>query len=203
MKIKLNYLAVISIIFITILYYNVTLNSPIVFGDEGYHTFLAKWMAENQIIPLYRILYETSISHPKFWTQPLLSILESFIWTLAGETGIKLLLPVFSTLTAFLIYIFMKQFNQAKAGLAAAFIFLLTPALITYGVLSYTDSMLVLFFMCFIIFSYKAIENNKKIDVILAAVFISLGILTKIIAVVGIPLFLISFFWNKNFHIVL
>ena len=198
MKIKLDHIAIFSIIFISILYYNVSLNSPIVFGDEGYYTYLAKWMAENQIIPVYRVLYETSIAHPKFWTQPLFSFIEAFMWMLLGEPGIKILLPIFSILTAFLIYIFMRDLNQAKAGLAATFIFLLTPALITYGVLAYTDTMLVLFFMCFVIFSHKAFETNRKIHIILASIFISLAILTKITAVVGIPLLLVYFILSKN-----
>src|SRR5438445_13798257 len=42
--------------FLLIVFYmeiQVTLNSPIAFGDEGFHTFLARWIGTNAEYPTY------------------------------------------------------------------------------------------------------------------------------------------------------
>lgn len=182
MKIKLTYKVLIlffTVALFGVLYYNVTLNYPLAFGDEGYYSSVARWISENKILPFYEPYWETDAYKQIFLHLPLFIITLIVPWFFLGEVGIKLLLPVFAILSSFMIYIFIKNFERKKSGLAAALIFLSTPALITYAVMAYTDSLLALFFLCSAYFGYLSFEKNKKIPAIISGVFAALAMLTK------------------------
>lgn len=197
-KPNLNHLAVAVIIVVAIFYYNVVLNSPIVFGDEGNYASHARWTARNMLIP-EEYVFVADTYHLPFIAKPVFYLFESFAWILFGEIGIKLLIPIFSILTAIMIYLFLKKFDRPKAGLAAALIFLLTPSLITHGVLGYADTLFCLLSLCSIYFGYVAFENNSKIHVGLAGLFAGLALLAKITAPFIFILFLAYFILFKKF----
>jgi 4-amino-4-deoxy-L-arabinose transferase-like glycosyltransferase len=197
MKIKVGYIVILFIFIVGILFYNITLNSPIVFGDEGYYAYHAKMLSKNYILPKFEYL-GTRILHRPFSKLPFFILLDTFAWFVDGEFGIKLLIPLFSILSAFMVYIFMKKFYNENAGLMAAFIFLLTPALITYSVLNYVDSLLGLLFVFGMYFGYKGLNNGKKRDLILAGIFGAFTILTKVTGLLLLALFLIYFIFSKK-----
>ena len=72
MKINKDYIAIAVIFLMFIMFLNVTMNSPIVFGDEGYYAYQAEYISENNIIPLYEALRETDIFHPVLTRPPLI-----------------------------------------------------------------------------------------------------------------------------------
>lgn len=182
-----------------IFYSAVSLISPIAFGDEGFYAAESRWIAENGIYPIYEPMRETGILHEKIVIPPLYSIIQSFMWLIGGELGIKFLIPIFSILAAAMIYLFLKNFDKPKAGLAAAVVFLTTPSLITYGVLNYTDTLLCLFFICSAYFGYISFESKKMIYSILAGIFIGLTFLSKGSGFLIIAILILYFLLSMKF----
>ena len=166
MKIRMDYIAIIIVIAIGILFYNVVLRTPIVFGDEGYYSYIARWIAENGILPKYEVVWQTNVYHPKLYYPPLFYTTESFFWLIDGELFVKLLIPIFSLLAALMLYIFMKKINRQLVGLVAAFTFLMTPALVTYSVLAYTDTLLALLLISSVFFFYQALKTKNKMQLV-------------------------------------
>jgi len=181
MKINKDYIAIVMILVIFILFLNTTLKTPIVFGDEGYYSYQAKWIADNSILPKYETYKETDVFHPTMSRPPLFIITESFFF-MFGEIAVKFMIPIFSILTAFMLYIFLKKTVNANAGLAAALIYLATPSLVTYAVMTYVDTMFSLLVLCSLYFGYLALEHGQKKDTILSGIFFGLATLTKITA---------------------
>jgi len=182
MKIKKDYIAILIILAMFAMYLNVTLNSPIVFGDEGYYAYQSQYMADNHIIPKYETFKETDVFHPVLTKAPLFLMIQSFGFLVGGAAGVKFLMPVFAMLTSFMLYIFLKKTVSENAGLGAALLYMITPSLVTYGVLGYVDTLLGLLLVCSLYFGYMSMESNNKKGAILAGIFAGLAVLTKVTA---------------------
>ncbi len=181
MKINKDCVAIGVILIIFILYLNVSLNSPIVFGDEGYYAYTAEWTVENNIIPEYLPVWDTDIYHNKLYKLPMFLMFETFFFMIAGEAGMKFMMPLFAMLGALLIYVFMKKIGKPNVGIIASFIFLAAPAIVTYGVLNYVDVLAAMFFILAFMFMYKAFESEHfdKRACLLTGIFGGLAVLTK------------------------
>lgn len=196
MAFKMKYIdiiAVFSILLVGLLYYLVVLSTPIIFGDEGFYASLARWTAENKIFPKYDPSHETDIWHMPNIKLPLFVLTGSFAWLLAGEAGLKFIIPLFSILSAFLIYIFFKKVEMKKAGLAAALVFLFIPSVVTFGVMSYTESMLGLMFLVSAYFAFETFRTGNKFFAVLAGIFVGFTVLSKIQGVLIGPIILAYF----------
>ena len=178
LKLNLNIVAIVLILSIALLYYNVVLRSPIVFGDEGNYASNARWIARNMLISKEHAFHGYP-NHQFLLMKPVFYLFEASGWILLGELGIKLIIPTFSILTAFMIYLFLKEFERPKAGLVAAFMFLMTPSLITYGVMGYVDALLCLLLISSAYFLFKSFHNQRKIYPVLSGIFFGLSVLTK------------------------
>ncbi len=175
-----NMAAGLMIAVFSILYMLVTINSPIVFGDEGYYGTASRWMAENKIIPEFYPHFETKIYHERFAvSKPVFFLYETFGYFFGGEFLVKILLPLTATVSALLIYFLGKKFFSWPAGLIAAGFFLMTPAVVTYGVLGYTDILFVALSLGAILFGTSALAGGRKIHILLAGIFTGLALLTK------------------------
>ena len=81
-----DYAAGVLILVAFILYTLVTINSPIVFGDEGYYGTASRWMAKNLIIPEFFPLFENKIAHEKFSvSKPVFFLYETVGYFFGGE----------------------------------------------------------------------------------------------------------------------
>lgn len=189
-KVSLNIVAIILIAAISMQYFWVSLNTPIVFGDEGFYASTSRWIADNGILPKYLPLFQSDISHRPFTNKSFFIMFETFFWMLGGGLGLKILFPIFSVLTAFMIYVFMKKMGNEKAGIVALFIFLFTPSLITYGVMGYVDTLLALLSIMAVYFGYLAFEKSNRLHAVLSGIFIGLALLTKVSG----PYLLVLFF---------
>ncbi len=186
-----NYAAGILIAVAFVLYALVTLNSPIVFGDEGYYGTAARWMAKNLIIPEFFPHFETEIYHERFSvSKPLFFLYETFGYFFGGETLVKILIVLPAVVGALLVYIIGKKYFGPPAGLAASVFFLLTPSLVTYGVLGYVDALFVMLVLAALYFGLLAFEKGDKRSLLTAGVFTGLAVLTK-----NSALFLLLFFF--------
>jgi len=122
---------------------------------------------------------------------------ESFFFHF-GETAVKFILPIFAALTAFMLYIFLKRTVSEDAGLFAVLLFMTTPSLVTYGVLSYVDTMMLLLMTCSLYFGYMAIESDNQKGAILSGIFAGLATLTKITAPIIFVILGLYFVFRKK-----
>ncbi|TRZ55512.1 hypothetical protein D4Q76_00280 [archaeon] len=175
-----------------IFYFSVALTSPIVFGDENNYAVNGKWIEQNLIIPQYQPYFQTAVMHNLFGVKPLYYVFVAFS-RIAGEFGNKMLLPVFSILTSLMIYLFLKKDGLPKAGMVAAFAFLMIPGLVTYGVLNYVETSLALFFAAAAMFGFYAFSHNSMKYAVLAGIFSGFALLTDTTGIFIIPVFVLYF----------
>ncbi len=186
-----DYMALALIFIFGALYLLVSINAPIVFGDEGYYGTAARWMAKNLIIPEFFPHFETEIYHERFSvSKPLFFLYETFGYFFGGETLVKILIVLPAVVGALLVYIIGKKYFGPPAGLAASVFFLLTPSLVTYGVLGYVDALFVMLVLAALYFGLLAFEKGDKRSLLTAGVFTGLAVLTK-----NSALFLLLFFF--------
>jgi len=178
MRISINHIAILLIILAASQYFLVSLASPIIFGDEGYYASNSKWISENHIIPEFYPYNQNSIIKNRFDIIPIFFLFEIFGFYF-GETGAKLIIPIFSVLSALVIYSIMKKLKNKIAGFFSAIVLLMTPAFVTYGVMGYTDTLLLLLSLLTINFIIKAFEDKMKVDILMSGIFLGFTILTK------------------------
>jgi len=180
MKFSFEMIALIIILAATTQYFIISLTTPVVFGDEGYYASRARWIADNHLLPKTEPYYETDTYHQRFVKPPIYIMINTFGWLAAGELGIKLLLPVFSVLSAFIVYMLLKKMGHPRAGIAAAFSLTMVPSMVTYGVLNYVDTMLVMLVAAFMHFCYESFSSERRANAVVAGIFAGFAILTKI-----------------------
>lgn len=191
---------IVLLIFLSIvlaLELQVTINSPIVFGDEGFHTRLAQWIGEEREYPVWYPFAGTKLVRSGFFRPPLWNILEGSFYFLFGfnEIIVKLLTPfIGSILIGLAVYILVKRVFSKEVGFVTAAIAVTVPSLVTYSVLFYTDILFTLYFSLFIFTFILAIKTENKKYWILAGVFSGLTVLTKNPGVIIVPFSIILFF---------
>jgi hypothetical protein len=171
----------------------ITLVSPIAFGDEGFHTHLARWISVHKEIPEFLPLYGTLIHREGFARPPLWNILEGFFYLFGfNETIVKILVPFITLLSGLSIYSLFKRVLNERTSLIAALIYVSLPCIVTYSVLFYVD-MLVNFWIILSLGSFCLWEKFKdKKYLLLSTLFTGLAILTK---TTGYFLLLFYFFY--------
>jgi 4-amino-4-deoxy-L-arabinose transferase-like glycosyltransferase len=199
MKIKLEYIAIIAIIVLTSYYALKNSTLPIAFGDEGYHLAMSKWLAQNQIVPRYDPFVNSGIQHSKTLYPLLFHSIMGFIFLFLGEFGLKIMPAIFAGLTSLVILVFSKEFDKTGVGgLIASVAFLMTPSVVLYSFLGYTDTLLALLTTLSAYFIFKSFEPEAtKNQVFLAGIFSGLAMLTKISAAVIFLILIFCFVLNK------
>jgi len=197
MKINWNYVAIAVILIIGLLYFNVTVNSPIIFGDEGYWASSARLVSEKGIFPEYEEFHSTEVYHKKFTKAPLFIIFEVLPFMLLGEFGIKLLIPIFTIFSAFMLYFIFKDMGKKKAGIAAAASLMLIPGIVTYGVLNYAETSMLFMFLASIFFATKYVKDNKLIYQLLSGIFAAFAALTDVTGIFILGVILAYFIVSK------
>ena len=186
--------AVLLLSFIVyILYLGVTVSKPIIFGDEGFHAEVSKWIGENGIYPKwYPLFYDTESSKGGFLRPPLLyMVFSGFALPGWNELVVKLVIPLFSVLTALILFLWVRELISPEAGLFAALLFLMIPSQVTYAVLFYSDGLFLLTAMMSIFFFHKYIKTERPLFFSLTAVFTALSLLTKTSGPVMLVFFLL------------
>lgn len=199
----LVFLIIVGLVFI--LEMNTTLKSNIVFGDEGFHAGISRWISQNKEYPQWNPLGYTNLSQTNFARPPLFHLLEAgFLFVLGRhELIFKFLSPFTAALTVIAFYLLVKRLYNKELGLISSLIFIGLPSFVTYAVLVF-DEILFVFNMLLFTFTFLlAIKENSRKYWVLSAVFAGLTILTKnvgIVLILFIPLsFLYIFIKEKNF----
>lgn len=170
------------LIFVFYLEAQVTLNSPIAFGDEGYHTLMAQWIGTEKEYPIWEPTYGSLIDKSSFNQKPMWNLLEGSFYMLFGfnDVIVKILTPfIASILLGLSVFILVKKIYNGKIGLISSIIVITLPTITTYGVLVYTDSLFTFYFSLFVLTFILAFKTEKMKYWILSGVFASLAILIK------------------------
>lgn len=190
------------IVFLTVVFYQelkVTFNSPISFGDEGFHTRVAQEIAK-QTEYFVSLPFEGTklFKVDLFERPPLWNILESSFFVFGyNEFIVKTLTPfIAAILVGISIFVVASKLYNKRVGLFAALIIVALPSFATYSILFYTDILFTWFFSLSILLLVYAMRTEKLKYFILAGVLGSLAILSKTPGFLIIPIFGICFLYS-------
>lgn len=174
----------------------VSLSSPIVFGDEGFHTRMAQWIAQEQEYPKYIPFVGFDLSRAGYYREPLWNFLVGSFFFLFGfnDVFVKILTPFISSLlSGLMIYILVKRIYDKKIGFLASIISITVPSVVTYALLVYVDSLFLFYFSAFAFTLILALEEDRKKYYFLAGSFGALAFLTKLTGTI-VPLIVFLIF---------
>lgn len=193
---------ILLLIFLGVVFFlelQVTLNSPIAFGDEGHHTTWAKYIGENREYPILEPMFGTKIDKLTFHHKPLWQILQGSFYLIFGfhDVIVKFLTPfIGSVLLGLAVFVLIKKIYNKEVGLIASFISVGIHSLVTYSVLVYTDALLTLYFFLSVSMLILALKENRKRYWILSGIFGAFSILTKNVGYAILPLIGICFLYK-------
>ena len=199
----LVFLIIVGLVFI--LEMNTVLKSHIVFGDEGFHAGIARWIAQNKEYPQWNPLGYTNLSQTNFARPPLFHLLEAGFLLILGrhELIFKFLSPFIAALTLIACYLLVKGLYNKELGLISSLILIGLPSFVTYAVLVFDEILFVFNMMLFTFTFLLAVKENSKKYWMLSTIFAGLTILTKnvgIVLILFIPLaFLYILLKERNF----
>jgi len=160
----------------------VTFNTPISFGDEGFHTRMSQWIAQNGEYPVWVPFVRNAVWKTSYSRQPFWNILEASFFFILGfnEAIVKFLVPFISLMTGITVYFIGKEFYNKRIGLMASAILVTLPSFVTYSVLFYTDALVTLFTSMFMLTFLMALKTGKKLHMLAAGSFGALMFMTKL-----------------------
>ncbi len=160
----------------------VTLNSPIAFGDEGYHVTVARWMGTNIEYPQYTPLHGSALQPERFNRLPMWNLTEAAFYMLLGfnDLIIKFLMPFLSLMTGVLVYTFVKKIYSEDVALISSIITVSIPSFVTYSLVFYTTVPFVFFFSFALLSFLYLIKSSDRRFWILTGLFSGFAILTNV-----------------------
>lgn len=197
-------LLLILIGLVLILEANVSLRAPIIFGDEGFHAGLSKWIVENKEYPKWGPLGYTNVFKIDYARPPLFHILGAGFLFLLGkhEIALKILPSLLGALIGIVFYLLVKRLYDKEISFISTLILVGLPSFVTYTVLFFDEILFVFYMMLFIFTFMLAVKENNRKFLILSAIFGALAILTKMpgmLVLVFVPIaFLYVIFKEKN-----
>jgi 4-amino-4-deoxy-L-arabinose transferase-like glycosyltransferase len=160
-----------------------TLNSPIVFGDEGFHARMSQWIAENLEYPKYAPFYGSEQMKSGYYRQPLWEFLVSSFYLIFGfnDVFVKILTPfIGSILGGLTVFLLVKKIYGEKIGFLTSVMTVTMPSVVTYALLIYVDSLFWFYFSAFVLTFMLALEEDSKRYYFLSGLLGSLAFLTKL-----------------------
>ena len=176
-------LTLILIIFAILLRFTLALVHS-VSGDACWQLSASRFLSENKKFPLFEPLGRQE----PFWAPPFFHIMAAFLYSIfgifgqnAGELGMKMLSPLFGSLTLVFIYLINKKLFDEKITFYSMLFTAFVPISIDYNVFSYIDGTVAFFVVLSIYFAL----NDKHIKSSVAA---GLAALTKYNGIFVLPL---------------
>jgi len=177
----------------------VTLPSPIAFGDEGYHTTMAQYIAGRQEYFAWQPFETDGLIKHGFIRPPLWNFLEASFFFLFGfsETLVKFLAPFIGTiLVGAATYVLVKKLFNKNVALIAAIIIISVPSFATHSVLFTTEMLLILYVEMFFFVLVLGMQTESKKYLMLSGIFGGLALLIKTTALVVFPTILLAFLYE-------
>ena len=160
-------------------------------GDACWHLSVSRFIANNLKISLLEPL-----GREVFWEPPIFHIIAAAFYKIfsifgsgAAEFSMKLVSPVFGSLSLILAFMVIDKFFGKKIAFYSSIFMAFLPINIFYSVISYTESIMTFF----VLLSIYLIMKNRYV---LASIVFGLSILTKYNAVFSLPL--ITYLLYKN-----
>jgi 4-amino-4-deoxy-L-arabinose transferase-like glycosyltransferase len=156
--------------------------SPIAFGDEGLYIHLGRWMAQYKDYPATLPLFDTKLQQSGNFKAPFLMFIEGGIFMLFGFSEIiaKFLFPFIGFLTALGVFLLGKRIFSEKVAFFASILTVTASVFITYSVLFYVEIFSAFMFVIGGLLLILHANTKEKKYLILSAVFLAFGLLTKI-----------------------
>lgn len=128
-------------------------------GDEGRDVLVAKHILEGQLTLLGP---RTSVG--SMYLGPLYYyMIAPFLWLFDyNPVGPAIMVALFGIATVYLLYSFLSEFFSNRAGLMAAFLYSLSPLVLTYSRSSWNPNIMPFFSLLTIYSLIKAITGNNK-----------------------------------------
>lgn len=165
---------------------SVTLNSPIAFGDEGFHVSTARYIGTNVDYSATTPLYGSTLNPESYNRPPLWNLIEGSFYYMFGfsDTIVKVLMPFISFVTSLAIFVFVRKLYSETAGVIATIVAASIPSFVTYSVLFYSTVPYVLFFTLGFFSLLMAMKSGGRKFWLLAGVFSGVSIMTNVAGMV-------------------
>ncbi|MEM5793043.1 MAG: glycosyltransferase family 39 protein [Candidatus Aenigmatarchaeota archaeon] len=195
-KVEILFLLIIlSVVFY--LDFRTTLKTPINFGDEGFHTRIAQWIAQEKDYfawsPLGGKKPIDGFDRPPLW-----NLTEAAFFFIFGFNEIiaKILPPLIAFFTGILIYLMVKQLYNKETAFLASIISVTVPSFVTYSVLLYTDVLFTFYFSLFVFSLMVFMKKNDKKYLLISCIFAGFSILTKLPGISSLTILSVIFLYD-------
>lgn len=192
-KINTDIAALIIVVLLGAMYYYVALGTPLVFGDEDFYASQSRAIVQSGMLPAFDNFHSTDIFHIMSVRPPIYTLISTAGYALLGEFGIKLLIPLFTMLSGLIVYMLLKRMGKPGAGLAAAFLLMVIPGIVTYGVMNYVETSLLLFFLLTVYLSSLSFEKKSMRYAVMTGIAMAFAVLTDTTGIFA-PAILLFFF---------
>jgi 4-amino-4-deoxy-L-arabinose transferase-like glycosyltransferase len=189
------------LLFVLALELAITFGSPVAFGDEAGHTYWAKYMAEQIEMPIKFPLYGSKVMGGlEFGRPPLWNLLVASFYLILGfhEAIVKFLTPFVCFLTGIAMYVMASKAFNRNVAVLASIIAVTIPSYVTYSVLFYVDVLFVLYFTLGTLLVILASRDWNPRYWLMAGIYLSFAILTKVPGFVIFPMLLIFFVFQAS-----
>lgn len=161
---------------------NVTLSSPIAFGDEGFHVSIARHIGTEVDYPRYVPLFGSELNPETYRRPPLWNIMEGSFYFLFGFSDqiVKVLVPFLSFMTGLVVFVFVRKLYSENAGVIATLIAVTLPSFVTYSLLFYTTVPYVFFFSIAFLSFLTALKTEERKWWVVSGIFSGIAILANI-----------------------
>ncbi len=197
------------LVFVLALELVTTMKSPIIFGDEGFHTRLAQMMAQQKDYFAFLPFEKTALMQSGYDRPPLWGLLEAGFMLILGfsETLVKFLTPLIAVLTGLAVFLLSRRLFDEKVAFIAAVLTVAIPSFVTYSVLFYTDILLTFYTALAVLLFVVALKEESRKYLVLSAVFASLAFLTKAPGVAAVLFLGLAFLYEmftekRSLHLV-
>lgn len=164
---------------------SVSATEELVFGDEGYYAARGQATAENLK------LSNTPFGHTKLkgeqpmTSEPFTFILLSSFYMIAGEMGMKVLIPIVSVIAALVLFLLVRKMHSTRAGVISAAFYLGMPAIVTHTVFLYTEHISLMFLIGAFYFLYNYLQKEDYIQLIISGILLGFSALTEQTAIIA------------------
>ncbi|MBN2454481.1 glycosyltransferase family 39 protein [Candidatus Woesearchaeota archaeon] len=162
-------------------------------GDACWHAAVSRFMALNLEIPLFQAF---GGGRDVFWAPPLFHFVSAAFYKLFGifgpeaaEFGLKMVSPLFGTLTLVFVYLIAKRLFSSKIAFFATIFMAFIPIHLYYSSLAFVEA-----FVTFFVAGSVYFMLEKR--VLLSGIFFGLAMLSKQNALFTFPLLLLMLFWG-------
>jgi len=163
-------------------------------GDACWHLSASRFIAENKTFPLF----EQFGRNEPFWAPPFFHLMAAFLYSIFSvlgdkfaEFGVKMLSPLFGSLTLIFVYLINKKLFNEKITFYSMLFTTFIPMMIDYNVFSYIDGTVTFFIVLSIYFAL----NDKYIKSAIAA---GLAAVTKYHGIFVLPLLIYIIYKNSS-----